>query len=143
MPALPEIRAASERFYDALNRMAAGDAAPMKDAWIRSEGVSAQHPIGGRDEGHDSVIASFSKVATIAGGGKIRLIDQKIDVGTELAVETGVETGKLVIAGHEATLQHRVTNVYRREKGEWRLAHHHTDLSEAMLDILKRLKATA
>lgn len=143
MSAIPEIRAASQRFYDALNRMAAGDAAPMAEAWVRGDGVSAQHPIGGRDEGYDTVIASFSKVATIAGGGEIRLLEQKIDAGSDMAVETGVETGTLVIAGHEASLHHRVTNVYRHEAGEWRLAHHHTDLSDAMLDILKQLEAAA
>jgi ketosteroid isomerase-like protein len=143
MSAMTEVLAASARFYDALNRMANGDAAPMADAWIQSGEVSAQHPIGGRDEGYDTVIASFAKVAAIAGGGDIRLLDQKIDAGSDMAVETGVETGTLVIAGHEATVQHRVTNVYRRVNGDWKLAHHHTDLSGAMLDILKRLSEAA
>lgn len=143
MAAMNEVLAASTRFYGALNRMAAGDAAPMADAWARSDEVSAQHPIGGRDEGYDTVVASFTKFAAIAGGGEIRLLDQKIDTGSDMAVETGVETGTLVIAGHKATIHHRVTNVYRRMNGEWKLAHHHADLSEAMLDILKRLNEAA
>lgn len=138
-----EVLAASERFYAALNRMAAGDAAPMSDAWMQSGDVSAQHPIGGRDEGFDAVIASFSKVAGIAGGGNIRLLDQKIDIGADMAVETGIETGALNIAGHEAKIHHRVTNVYRKTDGVWKLAHHHTDMSDAMLDILRRLSAAA
>jgi hypothetical protein len=70
---------------------------------------SAQHPIGGRDEGYDAVIASFAKVAEIVGGGEIRLVDQKIDAGTDLAFETGIETGSLVMAGHEAIIQYRVS----------------------------------
>ena len=70
-------------------------------------------------------------------------MDQRIDIGSDMAVETGVETGSLVIAGHAATIHHRVTNVYRRRDGDWKLAHHHTDLSEAMLDVLKRLGAAA
>lgn len=143
MSAMNEVLAASERFYDALNRMAHGDAAPMADVWLQSGQATAQHPIGGRDEGYDTVIASFAKVAAIAGGGDIRLMDQKIDAGSDMAVETGVETGTLVIAGHEAAIHHRVTNVYRRMNGEWKLAHHHTDLSEAMLGILRRLSEAA
>lgn len=143
MTAEDEIRAASARFYVALNCMAAGDAAPMAKAWVGGSGVSAQHPIGGRDEGYDAVIASFAKVAGIAGGGEIRLLDQKIDAGSNMAVETGVETGTLVIAGHEASIHHRVTNVYRQVDGNWKLAHHHADVSEAMLEILKRLSAAA
>lgn len=30
-----------------------------------------------------------------------------------------------------------------REAGTWRLVHHHTDVSPAMLDVLARLKAAA
>lgn len=143
MSALEEVRAASARFYAALNSMAAGDAAPMAEVWGRDQNVSAQHPIGGRDEGYETVIASFAKVAEIAGGGEVRLLDQKIDAGFDLAVETGVETGALIIAGHEASIQQRVTNVYRKIEGNWKLTHHHTDLSEPMLNILKRLNAVA
>ena len=40
-------------------------------------------------------------------------------------------------------LHHRVTNVYRRNDGDWKLAHHHADPSPAMLDILKRLREAA
>ncbi|WP_223477966.1 nuclear transport factor 2 family protein [Oricola indica] len=143
MSAKNEVLAASAKFYEALNRMATGDAAPMADIWSRSDDVSAQHPIGGRDEGYDTVVASFAKVAELAGGGEIRLLDQKIDAGSDMAVETGVETGTLVIAGHEASLHQRVTNVYRRTDGDWKLAHHHTDLSDSMMEILKLLNAAA
>ena len=143
MSTMNDVLAASAKFYDALNRMAAGDATPMAEAWARSGDVSAQHPIGGRDEGYDSVIASFAKVAAIAGGGEIRLLDGRIDAGSDMAVETGVESGRLVIAGHEAEVRHRVTNVYRRGQDGWKLAHHHTDLSDAMLGILKRLSDAA
>ena len=49
----------------------------------------------------------------------------------------------LVIAGHEAKLHRRVTSVYRNVDGDWKLTHHYTDLSEAMMDILRRLNAAA
>jgi ketosteroid isomerase-like protein len=32
-----------------------------------------------------------------------------------------------------------VTNVYRREADGWKMIHHHTDLSPAMLDVLADL----
>ena len=143
MSATNEVRAASARFYDALNLMANGDATPMSLAWDRDGQVSAQHPIGGRDEGYETVIASFARVAEIAGGGDIRLLDQRFDVGSDMAVETGLETGTLIIAGNEVRIHHRVTNVYRRNDGDWKLAHHHADQSPAMLDILKRLSEAA
>ncbi len=60
-----------------------------------------------------------------------------------MAVETGVEVGTLIIAGHEARLNQRVTNVYQRQAGTWKLAHHHTDISPDMLKILEALTEAA
>jgi ketosteroid isomerase-like protein len=37
-------------------------------------------------------------------------------------------------------LEHRVTNIYHREAGSWKMVHHHTDLSPEMQDILSRLQ---
>ncbi|MGX9855352.1 nuclear transport factor 2 family protein [Limimaricola variabilis] len=139
MSANNQVLGASEKFYDALNKMAAGDAAPMSLVWVQSPEVSAQHPIGGRDQGYDTVIASFAKVAEVAGGGEIRIEDRQIVAGSDMAMETGVEIGTLVIAGQTAEINQRVTNVYRLVDGNWKLAHHHTDQSEAMLGILKQL----
>ena len=79
--------------------MAVGDAAPMSVVWAQGFEASAQHPIGGRDEGYDAVIASFAKVAGIAGGGDIKLLEQKIDAGSDMAIESGT----LVIAGYQAS----------------------------------------
>jgi ketosteroid isomerase-like protein len=60
-----------------------------------------------------------------------------------MAYEVGVETGTLTLAGLTATIEHRVTNIYRREAGTWRVVHHHTDGSPAMQDVLARLNASA
>ena len=143
MSDIDDIRRASVAFYDALNSMANGDDTAMQDAWIKGGGATAQHPIGGRDIGSDSVLASFSKVAKIADGGDIRMEDQMINAGSDMAVETGVEIGELIIAGNEAKIQHRVTNVYQQQGGAWKLAHHHTDLSPSMLEILQQLTEAA
>ncbi|SMX47919.1 YybH family protein [Maliponia aquimaris] len=143
MSSTTEVLAASKAFYAALNRMAQGDATAMASVWATQGCTTAQHPIGGRDTGYETIISSFARVAGIAGGGEIRLVDQTIEAGTDMAVETGVEVGTLVIAGHEATLDHRVTNVYCLQDGAWKLMHHHTDTSPGMLDILERLAADA
>lgn len=143
MSSTKDVLAASKAFYAALNAMARGDASAMAAVWVNGGSATAQHPIGGRDTGHDKIIASFAKVADIAGGGEIRLEGRTIETGSDMAVETGTEVGSLVIAGHEATIHHRVTNVYRKEDGTWKLAHHHTDLSPSLLEILDRLNEAA
>jgi ketosteroid isomerase-like protein len=61
----------------------------------------------------------------------------------DMAYELGVERGEFKMAGHPVSLEHRVTNIYRREAGTWKLVHHHTDTSPGMLDVLKRLQSPA
>ncbi len=139
MSADNDIREASKQFYAALNRMANGDSGSMADVWSHGAAVTAMHPIGGREVGWDAVGGSFAKVAKISSEGKIGLKDQQIQAAGDMAYELGVEHGQLKIAGTQVSIEHRVTNVYRREGGAWKLVHHHTDVSPAMLDVLKRL----
>jgi ketosteroid isomerase-like protein len=42
-------------------------------------------------------------------------------------------------AGKPIPIEHRVTNVYHREARSWKIVHHRTDLSPAMLDLLREL----
>jgi len=105
--------------------------------------VSTIHPIGGRQTGWDEVRGSFEQVAQLASGGHGELRDQSIQVGGDLAYEVGIEQGQITLAGEQIAIEHRVTNVYRREAGEWRIVHHHTGLSPAMLDLLSRLQVAS
>jgi ketosteroid isomerase-like protein len=134
-----EVRAASSRFYAALSGMANGDAGAMADCWSHSPDATAMHPIGGRDEGWEAVRASFAQVAGISTGGSIRIEDALIRVSGDVAWEIGRERGRATMAGRELELDHRVTNVYRREGGAWKLVHHHTDVAPAMVAMLEEL----
>jgi len=136
-----EVRTASAQFYAALNSMMAGDAAPLADAWSHSASVSTMHPIGGRQTGWDEVRGSFEQVAQLASGGHAELRDQSLQVAGDMAYEVGIEQGQATLAGEQITIEQRVTNVYRREAEGWKMVHHHTDLSAAMLDLLSRLQA--
>ena len=136
-----DVRSASEKFYAALNRMANGEAGTMTDVWSHSADATALHPIGGRDDGWEKIRGSFDNVASIASDGQIKLTDQIIHGAGDLAYELGTEKGKLKLGGLQVAVEHRVTNVYRREGGAWKVVHHHTDLSPAMMDVLARLQA--
>jgi ketosteroid isomerase-like protein len=140
MSAEADVREASESFYAALNRMVSGDAAPLTDIWAHGPDVTAMHPIGGRQVGWDQVRATWEQVATLASSGSVRLDDQQLQVGSDMACETGIERGRLTLAGQNATIEHRVTNVYRRGPDGWKIVHHHTDISQKMLDILSTLQ---
>jgi ketosteroid isomerase-like protein len=138
-----EVREASKRFYAGLNSMAAGDAARLADIWSHSATVTAMHPIGGRQVGWDAVRGSFEQVARVAADGEVELRDQLIYVDGDMAYEVGIEYGKLRLANEQVSIDQRVTNIYRREAGEWKMIHHHSDTSPAMMDILSRLPSLA
>ena len=141
MSAEDEVRDASSKFYAALNRMANGDAGPLAGVWSHSAEVTTMHPIGGREVEWDQVRKSWEQVAQLSSGGQVELADQAIRVAGDLAYELGVERGRLTLAGQEVTIDHRVTNIYRREAGAWKVVHHHADIAPAMLDVLNQLKA--
>jgi ketosteroid isomerase-like protein len=135
-----EVRNASEQFYRALNEMANGDAGQLAGIWSNSPEVTTMHPIGGREVGWDAVRGSFQGVADNATEGRIELSDQIIHLVGDLAYELGVERGHFKLAGQPVDIEQRVTNIYRRVGGAWKIVHHHTDLSPSMLEVLKQLK---
>ena len=136
-----EVRKASKQFYAALNSMINGDAAPLADIWSHSATVTTMHPIGGRQVGWNKVRESFEQVAQLASEGEAKLGDQIIEVAVDAAYELGVEQGQFMLAGQKITIENRVTNIYRREAGGWKVVHHHVDVSPAMLEVLSRLPA--
>ena len=81
-------------------------------------------------------------MAGLASGGHVELRDQHIQVlGDDVAYEVGVEHGQAKLAGENIAIEQRVTNIYRREPDGWKVVHHHTDISPAMVDMLTRLRA--
>jgi ketosteroid isomerase-like protein len=136
-----EVRKASEQFYAALNRMVNGDAGPLAEIWSHNATVTTMHPIGGREVGWDKVQESWEQVAQVFSEGRVKLDDQFIRCTQDIAYELGVEHGQAMLAGQQVTIDQRVTNIYRRDAGGWKIVHHHTDVSPVMLDVLSRLQA--
>lgn len=143
MSAKDDVQKASAQFYAALNQMLSGDSSSMAEIWADDAEATSMHPIGGRNEGSDQVLASFAQVGSMASGGQVRLTEQLIRVGADLAYEIGTEVGEATLAGENIAINHRVTNVYRNVGGTWKIVHHHTDASPAMLDLVKRLQQSA
>ena len=136
-----DVRAASEEFYAALNRMLAGDARSLSDIWSHSPTVTAMHPIGDWHVGWDDVKSTFDQVAKASTGGQVSITDQLIRVAEDMAYEVGMEHAQFAIAGQPLTVHSRVTNVYRREQGAWKIVHHHGDKSPGISEALARAQS--
>jgi ketosteroid isomerase-like protein len=68
--------------------------------------------------------------------------DRLIRVGGNLAYETGIESGEGIIMGKQTIISHRVTNIYRREAGAWKMVHRHSDLNPAEQEESKQLHSS-
>jgi ketosteroid isomerase-like protein len=140
MQAEDEVRAASAKLYAALNHMLNGDAGSLTDIWSHGASVTTMHPIGGREVGWDQVKKSFEQVAQLSSKGQVKLSDQLIQVTGDIAYELAVEHARFTLAGQPVAGDCRVTNIYRRESGGWKVVHHHTDATPALLDVFSRVK---
>jgi ketosteroid isomerase-like protein len=113
--------------YDAELALHNGDAAPRRRLWSRTEPVSVlgawrnahgQHEI---DELFATLATSFSDCTAYA----FEL--QAYDVVGDMAYTAGLEHTSASVDGRPRTYTLRATQVYRREAGEWKVAHRHGD----------------
>jgi len=139
MSSKDEVREASSQFYKGLNRMIEGDLSLIEGIWSHEASVTAMHPVGDRDVSWEEVRNSFLPFTEVASDGSIELRDQLINVLGDVAYEVGIESGQFKLAGRDIKLGQRVTNIYKREGGKWKMIHHHTDVSQPMVDIISSL----
>ena len=111
-----EVLAANAAFYDAF---AQRDAAAMEDLWARESKVACLHPGWEPLLGREAVLLSWRRIL-LAGGAppSIRCERQQAYRAGEAA---WVICAEVVPGGVLAA-----TNVFVRERGKWRMAHHHS-----------------
>jgi ketosteroid isomerase-like protein len=115
-------RAAEDAFYR-------GDPEPFKALFSRRADVSLFGAFGPCKKGWADVSRTFDWVAGRYRDGTVRSEYEVIQEGADLAYTVSYERGDLVLDGERCTHVLRVTQVYRREDGEWRLVHRHGDFA--------------
>lgn len=134
------VEAASDRFYDALEQLLTGEAEPMRSIWSHRDDVTTMHPAGGREVGWSEVQDRWMAFADLVEDGSVTKGDQLVRIDGDLAYELLTERASFTLAGHPLDVTHRATNVYRLEADEWKIVHHHTDLSDEFVAILEGLE---
>jgi ketosteroid isomerase-like protein len=113
--------------YEAELALHNGDAAPRRALWSRNEPVSVlgawRNAYGQQDidELFTALGSSFSDCTSYA----FEL--QAYDVVGDMAYTAGLEHTSASVDGQPRTYSLRATQVYRREAGEWKVAHRHGD----------------
>jgi len=127
-PSTQEVKAAVNRFHDALNALFTGDATPMKAVWSHADDVTYMGPVGGMQVGWSQVETYWDKRAAKKLGGKIDPMELHITASPTLAVVHYYEKGENAIDGKPQPVNIRATTTLRKERGEWKVIGHHTDL---------------
>lgn len=135
------LRAANDQFYAALNAMFTGDLAPMNAIWAHQDEVTDMGPFGGRLTGWKEVGEEFKKEAAMKIGGRVGYKDLIVQVAGDMGYTVCVEEGEnMSTDGKPVRVSHRATNIFRLINGQWKMVHHHTDLSPQLEAAIRMAK---
>ena len=113
--------------YDAERALHDGDAEPRRALWSRNEPVSVlgawRNAVG--QEAIDDLFSFLGESFSDCTSYELELL--ACDVVGDLAYTAGLEHTSASVDGEPRTYTLRATQVYRREDGEWRVAHRHGD----------------
>ena len=107
-----------------------GDPAPVVDLTVRKDPVSFFGPDGSKTEGVEAVLRDYRDGASRFGPDSachFEVLHKQ--ASDEEAFWTGfqVATIQMKRGGKKVPMKLRVTEVFRKEDGKWRLAHRHAD----------------
>jgi ketosteroid isomerase-like protein len=112
---------------DAERALHNGDAAPRRALWSRNEPVTVlgawRNAVGQAEI--DELFATLGESFSDCTSYEIELL--AYDVVGDMAYTAGFEHTSASVNGEPRTYTLRATQVYRREGGEWRVAHRHGD----------------
>jgi ketosteroid isomerase-like protein len=114
--------------YEAELALHNGDAGPRRAIWSRKEPVSIlgafRNAIGQIEI--DELFASLEGTFSNCTSHTFEL--QAFDAVGEMAYTAGLEHTSCSVDGRPGSYTLRATQVYRREDGEWKVAHRHGDM---------------
>jgi ketosteroid isomerase-like protein len=106
-----------------------GDPRPRMELWSRRDPVTLFGAMGMSESGWEQLRGTFSRVASrFSKVSDFRLDVELVAVRGDMAYTLGFERFNGSIAGRPVEpVTVRVTHIYRREDGEWKIVHRHAD----------------
>jgi ketosteroid isomerase-like protein len=127
-----DLKHAIEQHHVAVNEFVRGNVIPWKEHCSHLDDVTIVGGWGGFEKGwaaqvekrYDWAVARFKGVESAIEFENISLV-----VTPELAYSIDIERGRVRLAGREdfAPMALRVTTIFRRENGAWKMVHRHAD----------------
>jgi ketosteroid isomerase-like protein len=106
-----------------------GDPRPRMELWARRDPVTLFGAIGMSESGWGELSKTFAWVASrFSKVSNFRFDVEVVEVSGDMAYTLGFERFEGSIAGRPVEpVTVRVTHIYRREEGEWKIVHRHAD----------------
>jgi ketosteroid isomerase-like protein len=137
----PAIDAAIARLQAALADVANGDVRAIKALYEHSDDATSFYGWGGFEHGWHEVDRRWDWAGRQFKGGKVSWQPLTRIASGDLFYMTDIETFRCLMDGaaEPATWSNRVTHVFRRTDGAWRLIHRHANRLEGQYQPAERL----
>ncbi len=123
-----DFRRAVDANYAALHRLAQGDSTGIEAVWSHGDDVTTFLGYGGREQGWPQVRERFAWVAGRFGGGQTETTELQAYQSGDLGFTVELEHRDILVDGQRTQFTLRVTHIYRRENGTWKVVHRHADM---------------
>ena len=136
------VKAAIARLRAAMAKVANGDVSAIKSLYSDTADATSFYGWGGYEKGGEAVSRRWDWAGTQFKGGSVRYENVSTVVTPEMFYLTEIETYENQrVAGVEGLTgwTNRVTHIFRREAGEWRLLHRHGNRLEAQHEAAAKL----
>jgi len=141
-PALPDgLAEAIARLHAAMAKVANGDTSAIKALYAHSDDATSFYGWGGYEKGWEAVARRWDWAGRQFQGGTVSYQSVSAVATGELAYTTDIETFTARMDGVERPVawSNRVTHIFRRERGAWRLVHRHANRLEARFEPSTRI----
>jgi ketosteroid isomerase-like protein len=117
----------------AIASMLNGDPGPMIDSWAVSDDITLFGAWGPIEKGHKAVTDTMRWIGSRFNGADVVDVEQTvIACSGDLAYTVGFERSHRSVDGSPPSdMVLRVTHIYRRIDGDWKLMHRHADFPPA------------
>ncbi len=124
-----DFRAAVDAYRQALDAFFTGDGRPVLEHFSRRDDVTLANPLGPPRVGRAEVEKAVEAAAANFAGGSVRFEDLSRYATDELGYVVYLERAEVRLAGADEVVPStlRVTMIFRREEGTWKVAHRHAD----------------
>ncbi|MFN2556074.1 MAG: nuclear transport factor 2 family protein [Nitriliruptorales bacterium] len=119
-----------ERYHRTVGAFVKGDPEPQKRLWSRRDDVTLANPLGPPARGWHQVAEILDRAASQLREGEHDGFERISEYATaDLAYMLEIERARVRIGGTPGItpVALRVTTIFRREDGEWRIVHRHAD----------------